>query len=192
VSWHARRQLESIMNLQSIVVVLLRLMALHLVLLVIQMIPMWLVLWPELLVQNSDERWLYFCLLVFVMFILLASAALLWVRALPLAHLVIRPVLLEGSLGSLSLADCYSIAFIGLGLYQMVVNLAGVLTFLHLMYAATNSVADWMEPDKLSHVFTSFVPFVIGLILFIKGRAWALKLAARQQAVEPPPPTGEA
>jgi hypothetical protein len=180
------------MNLQSIVVVLLRLMALHLVLLVIQMIPMWLVLWPELLVQNSDERWLYFWLLVFVMVILLASAVLLWVRALPLARLVTRPVSLEVSLGSLSLADCYSIAFIGLGLYQMVANLAGVLTFLHLMYTATNSVADWMEPDKLSHIFNAILPFMIGLVLFIKGRRWAVKLAARQQPAEPPPPTREA
>ncbi len=177
------------MNLQSIVVVLLRLMALNLVLMVIQMIPMWLVFWPELLVQTSDERWLYFWLLVFVMLILLVSAVLLWVRALPLARLVTRSAALEVSLGSLSLADCYSIAFIGLGLYQMVANLAGVLTFLHLMYTATNSVADWMEPDKFSHVFNAILPFVIGLILFVKGRRWAVKLATRQQLVTPTSPT---
>ncbi len=180
------------MNLQSIVVVMLRLLALNLVLSVIQMIPMWLVFWPELLVQASDERRLYFWLLVFVMVMLLVAAVLLWVRALPLARLVTQAAALEVSLDSLSLADCYSIAFIGLGLYQMVANLAGVLTFLHLMYTATNSLADWMEPDKLSHLFNAILPFVIGLILFVKGRRWAVKLAARQQWVEPPPPTREA
>lgn len=179
------------MNLQSIVVVLLRLMALNLVLMVIQMIPMWLVFWPDLLAPSRDEPWEHSWSIVFIALILLASAFLLWMRALPVARLVTRPVSQDVSLGSLSLADCYSIVFVGLGLYQMSVNLAGVLATSQILYVTvvSTSGADWMERIKWDVVFGSFVPFLIGLILFVKGRRWAVKLAARQQLVTPPSPT---
>lgn len=183
------------MNLQSIVVVLLRLMALNLVLQsVIQLTPTLLNYLPALSLSTPDDPRVFVWLPWIIVFGLLIAAVLLWTFALPVARLVTRPVSLDVSLGSLSLADCYAIAFVGFGLYQMVINLAGVLNWSHFMYvtAAATPGPSWKEQVNFYDVFTLFVPFIVGLILFVKGRRWAVKLAARQQSVEPPPPTREA
>lgn len=177
------------MNLQSIVVVLLRLMALNLVLqAVVSLTPHLL----NYMSARSDisfaEAQLLVALPWLIILGLLLSAVLLWVIALPVARLVTRNVAQEISLGALTLADCYSTAFLLIGLYHIVDNFSAVLSWSHFVFvtAAPGSGTAWREDVNFYEVFGSFVPFVVGVVLVVKGRRWAGRLAGGQQMVDNP------
>jgi hypothetical protein len=117
------------MNIQSLVVVALRLLALDFLLRVaVQLTPQMLQLlkMDEQLGVAGDSR--YRTTAWMALLALVVGAALLWFLAVPIARLVTRNVSQELSLGSLTLADCYSVVFIGIGLLYMVRCLPKVLS----------------------------------------------------------------
>lgn len=183
------------MNLQSIVVVVLRLMALNCVLdAVVQMMPQML---QVLGIYESSRGPHSLALAVFPWLVLVAmivAAVLLWILALPLARLVTRGVSHDLSFGSLSLIDCYSIAFMAVGLFYISSHLPQVLNWTHYLFkaAASDSGDRWKEGVQWYDVSAAFIPFIIGVVLFVKGRSWAVALARRQEKPESPNQTMQA
>lgn len=118
------------MNLQSLIVVVLRLMALDFLLRVL------IQLTPHLLqfLRLSDGLSLneppsFMVLPWLVMNGLIAGAVLLWFLALPIARFVTRGVSHELSFGAMSLVDCYSIAFMAVGLFYISSHFSEVLNW---------------------------------------------------------------
>src|SRR5438132_10116916 len=72
---------------------------------------------------------------------LVLCAVLLWVLALPIARLVTKRVPQEVSLGVLTLADCYSFAFVGVGLFYVASGLPHVLTWGHYVFKMAASTS---------------------------------------------------
>ncbi len=172
------------MNLQSLAVVVLRLIALNFALSgVIQTFPYTL---QVLRVFNDSPAYAAVPLVVIVG--LLAGAIWLWVCAVPIARLVTQRLPSEVSLGAISLADCYSIAFVGVGLFYLVGHLAQVLTWAHylLRLAVARPGTPLVKDVEPYAVIQVFVPFVVGLVLLVKARVWAAALAARHAYPRPP------
>jgi hypothetical protein len=110
---------------------------------------------------------------------LMLGAILLWVLALPVARLVAKGLPFELSLGDLSLADCYSIAFTVLGLFYVVSHLAPVWNWLWFMLQSLIHGPRFPWNDRMQgyKIATAFLPFIAGLLMLIKRRKWALRLA---------------
>jgi hypothetical protein len=110
---------------------------------------------------------------------LLLGAILLWALALPVAKLVAKGVPLELSLGDLTLADCYAIAFIGLGTVYIVSHLAPVWNWTAFMVQSLihGPRYPWSDRTRGYQIATAFLPFIAGIVMVIRGRKWALKLA---------------
>ncbi len=183
------------MNLQSLVVVVLRLMALNFLLQVaVQLTPQML----QLLRWNDsslfDDPHSYMVLPLLILAVIIAAAVLLWVFALPIARFVTRGVARDLSFGAMSLVDCYSVAFIAVGLFYISGHLPQVLNWTHYLFkAAASTPGDtWKERIEWYNVSAAVVPFVVGVVLFVKGRRWAVALARQQEetASAPPPSTG--
>jgi len=170
------------MNLHSIVAVMLRLMALDLLLhstlelgpKIFQLLHLYRTSSPGGTSLEMVFPWL-------LLLGLAAAAILLWVFAPQIARFVTRGIPEQVSLGGLTLADCYSIAFIGFGLYYMGSSLPQVLTWFHYLFktAASTSGDSWLE-QLTYEVVGVFLRFGLGLVLFVKGRTWSVKLACRQ------------
>ncbi len=175
------------MNFQSLVVVVLRLMALDFLLRVaVQLTPsvlIYLRLSERSPLDNSPSvlPWL-------VLAVLIVCAVLLWFLALPIARLVTRGVSHDLSFGAMSLVDCYSIAFMAVGLFYISSHLPQVLNWSHYLFkaAATKAGDSWKEGVQWYDVTQAFVPFVIGVVLFVNGRRWAVALARRDSASTSP------
>jgi hypothetical protein len=184
------------MNLQSIVVVALRLLALDFLLRVaLEMVD----LLPKVmrLVENSarfgSASDVAVPLVMTIGFVLCGVG--LWVFALPIARLVSKQVPQEVSLGALTLADCYSVAFIGVGLLYIANGVPQVLNWSHYLFrmAASTPGNGWKDQVNFYQVSQVFLSFVFGVVLFVKGRTWAVALARRHEKsgrqstpVEPP------
>lgn len=175
------------MNLQSLVVVCLRLMALNfLVHTFVELIPQ-LFNTIRLLAGSplTGEHSFRFLPGIIVGALLLASL-LFWKLAIPISRRVTRGVSQELSFGSASLADCYSIAFLSIGVYLIASYLPQMLNWLHflLRVAGSSSGDGWKENFQWYEVWGVFAEFIIGVLLFVKGRVWAIKLAQRQKQAE--------
>jgi hypothetical protein len=177
------------MNLQSLVVVVLRLMALDFLLQVVVQSTPQIIRFAERYqhspLDNSPSLWVLPWLLVIG---LIVSAVLLWVLALPIARLVTRGVSQDISFGALSLVDCYSIAFMGVGLFYIASRLPQVLNWMHylLKTAASSSGDSWKEGVGWYDGSQVFISFIVGVVLFVNGRRWAAALARRGTASAPP------
>ena len=174
------------MNLQTLVVVLLRLVSLNFLLgAAAQFAPLVLRAYqqsqPGQLNGSLEMLW-------FLATGLGAGAVLLWLFAPSIATLITRGQPLELSFGTLSLADCYSIAFIGVGLFYWVGHAAPALNWMHylLRMAASHSVDNWKEQVQWYNVTQPFFSFVLGIILFVNGRRWGVALARRHSEQTPP------
>jgi len=110
------------------------------------------------------------------------AAVLLWFLAMPIARFVTRGVSRDLSFGQMSLVDCYSIAFIAVGLFYIASYLPQVLNWGHYLFkAATSHAGDsWKEGVEWYQVSQAFIPFIVGVVLFVNGREWAVGLARRQ------------
>jgi len=175
------------MNLQSLIVVILRLMALNFfVQVAIQLSPQ-LLRFTQLSRQGGlTEMGSYLVVPVMLVIGLVVAAILLWVLALPIARLATRGVSQDLSFGSLSLVDCYSVAFMGIGLFYVASHFPQVLNWAHYLFkAAASKPGDtWKEGVQWYDVSSAFIPFAIGVVLFVKGRSWAVALAQRQDKSE--------
>ena len=96
------------MNLQSLVVVILRLLTLDFLLRIALQIV------PQVFQPYSDSA-----LVLLLLAGAITAAILLWVKALPIARFVTRGVSHDLSFGTMALVDCYSIAFIAIGLFSI-------------------------------------------------------------------------
>jgi hypothetical protein len=173
------------MNLQSLVVVVLRLMALDFLLrAAVQLTPPMLIYFG--LYQRSPidsaPRFLPWLVLASVV----VCAVLLWFLAVPIARLVTRGVSHDLSFGAMSLVDCYSIAFMAVGLIYISSGLPQVLNWTYYLFkaAATSTGDSWKQKVNWFEVSQAFIPFIVGMILFVKGRCWAVVLARRQTESE--------
>jgi len=171
------------MNLQSLVVVLLRLISLNFLLQVLYQIT------PLLAFEysrnfNRQDLLPYVLLPLLVIVGLIVGAALVWIFTMPIARFVTRGLPLELSFGALSLSDCYSIIFIGLGLYYAATYFPSVLnwTYYLLRTAMSDTGTSWQQGVKGYDVSQAFLPFIVGIILFVNGRKWAVALAHKQLA----------
>lgn len=175
------------MNLQSLVVVALRLMALDFLLRVAtQTTPQMLLYFGMSQRSSFDsapsvEPWL-------VLVALLAGAVVLWFLALPIARFVTRGVSHDLSFGAMSLVDCYSIAFMAVGLFYIANGLPQVLNWAHYLFkaAATSTGYSWKEGVNWYEVSQAFIPFIVGVVLFVNGRRWSVVLSRRQAESELP------
>jgi hypothetical protein len=169
------------MNLQSLVVVVLRLMALDFLLRVaVQLTPVMLLHFGMHRRSPVDSApsvlpWL-------VLAAIFACAILLWFLALPVARIITRGVSHDLSFGAMSLVDCYSIAFMSVGLFYISSNLPQVLNWAHYLFkmAASNSGGWWKEEVRWYDVSQAFIPFIVGVVLFVNGRGWSVTLARWQ------------
>lgn|GEM_PF-723385 len=164
-------------NIQSLVVIVLRLTALNFLLRVVLEISTPLLAATGMLPRSADDApmtigWMLAGALVL-------GAIVLWALASPLARLIARGVPHELSLDNLSLADCYSIAFLGVGTVYMVGHLPGVWNWslffgrsiLHRLNYPFN------DPTRSYEIANAFIPFLVGMILVWKRRKWAVALA---------------
>jgi hypothetical protein len=175
------------MKLQSLVVVAVRLMALDFMLeAVTQLTPQILRLLP-LYGRSPFSGAGPFLELLRIPGGLIAVAVLLWLFALPIARLVTRGVPGDLSFGAMSLRDCYSIVFIGLGLFCITRYLPQLLNWAHyFLKTAASGRRDVGYSVSGYDVSRAVIPFIMGVILFVKGRAWAVVLARRQEKAETP------
>jgi hypothetical protein len=117
---------------------------------------------------------------------LIVGAILIWVFAQSIARLVTRGVSHDLSFGSLSLVDCYSVAFIGIGLFYIASHFPQVLNWAHYLFtsAASSAGDSWKEGVRGCDLSQAFIPFILGIVLFVKGRSRALALARSQEKSE--------
>jgi hypothetical protein len=171
------------MNLQSLIVVVLRLMALNfLVQVAVQVTPQ-ILQFLRLYELSSREGSRALALPLLVLLGLALAAVLLWFLAIPIARLVTRGISQDLSFGAMSLVDCYSIAFMGIGLFYLSSHLPQVLNWAHYLFkAAASTPGDaWKEEVPWYDVWRAFIPFIVGLVLFVNGRKWAVALSRKQE-----------
>lgn len=165
------------MNLQSLVVVALRLIALNFLLEILGMSIATVIL--QLNAPSSSNSSLYS--LLFYPGGLLVCPFLLWFLSQSIARLVTRRLPQDISFGAMPLADCYSIAFIGVGVYYIAGYLTRVLTLTcHLFKgAAASSGYWWLREVNGTAIAQAYIPFIAGILLFAFGRKWAVMLARK-------------
>jgi len=176
------------MNLQSVVVVFLRLMALDfLVRSVIVLAPQVLSFEAAYPRSPYDETFLLKALPWLILAALIVGACLLWALALPIARLVTRGVPKDLSLGALSLADCYSVAFMAVGLLYVVNRLPQALNWAYYLFKteASGLGASQMTAPSGYGISQAFILLIIGTLLFVNSRKWAVALAQKQNASSP-------
>ncbi len=173
------------MNLRSLVVVVLRLLSLNFLLQVAVTLTPQLLQFSRSYRELPSEFWLAVLPWV-VLGSMIACAVLLWILALPIARLVTRGVAQDISFGAMSLVDCYSIAFMAVGLLYIAGHLPQVLnwTFYLFKAAASRSGTEWRQEVNGYAVSQAYIPFIVGVILFVKGRSWAVTLARKQETAE--------
>jgi hypothetical protein len=167
------------MNIQSLIVVVLRLTALNFLVRIIVELTTPLLVFAGIYQRSGEDAsmiigWVLVASLIF-------GGILLWVVALPVARLVARGVPNELSLGDLSLADCYSIAFMGVGLVYIVSHLAGVWNWTSFLIQWTLHGPRYPSYDHTRgyEIANVFIPFIVGIILLLKRRKWAVALAGK-------------
>lgn len=165
------------MNLRSIIVVALRLMALNWLVQGSVQIPLRML--DSLRAHSSStlDASSAYLLPWLVLGAWAGGAGMVWFLAPPIAQVVTRGVKTDISIGSLTLTDCYTLAFMVTGLFYIAGHLAQVLNWLHfLLTTASNS------PNRATfgyEISQAFIPFIIGVVLFVKSRTWAAALARK-------------
>ena len=165
------------MNIQSVVAVVLRLVALNFLLQMVTEISTPVLTAAGFYHQSTDDA----PMVIGWMFVgsLMLGAILLWTLALPVARIVAKGVPYEFSLGEMSLADCYSLAFVVLGVIYIVSHLTGVWnwTWFALQSLIHGPRFPWNDRAQGYQISRVFIPFIVGIVLVLKRRKWALKLA---------------
>lgn len=170
------------MNLQSLVVVILRLLAIDFLLrAAVQLTPLLLHF-----IQVTEPMSRYSTSYVVVPWLIIVgviiTAVVLWVLAMPIARFVTRGVSNDLTFGAMSLTDCYSIAFMGVGLFYIASHLPQVLNWMHFLLKVAASGTRNSGDDVLGYdVSKVVITFIVGVVLFLNGRRWAVALAGRQE-----------
>lgn len=168
------------MKLQVFIMVVLRLLAVHGLLLVVTILAPQVLGVLRISGMTSNFSSTYYLLLLGS----LVGVAALWFLAMPIARLVTRGVSGEFSTGSLTLVDGYSLAFIATGLYYLIGNLAGVLSWAHYLLQSASSRQYGVENASTFYdAWQVVVTFLLGVFLFLNGRKFAVALVRKQQKV---------
>ena len=172
------------MNVHTLIVIALRLTALNFLVRVIVELTTPLLTFAGIYQRPADDSSMVIGWALVAS--LLLGAILLWVIALPIARLVARGVPGDLSFDNLSLADCYSIAFVGIGLVYIVGHAAGVwnwtIFFLHsIIHGPRSPFGDRSRGYEVANIF---IPFIIGIILVVKRRKWSLALRRQKRPAE--------
>ena len=175
------------MNLQSLVVILLRILALNfLVQIIVTFLPQFY-LYRDSFGSNPLSNPISFIYILFVA-ALVTGACMLWSLALPLAQRITHGLPVELSFGALSRVDCYSIAFMAVGLWLAAVHFIQTLNWAHYLFrlAASDRTPGQETFSQLNgyDISSSVIPFIMGIILFLNGRNWAHRLALRDERIE--------
>jgi len=95
------------------------------------------------------------------------GALLLWLLALPVARLVARGVPGDISFDNLTLADCYSLGFTGLGVVYIVGHLAGAWnwTMYFFRWLFHGQYIPWADPGRGYQIMSIFIPLIAGILL---------------------------
>lgn len=170
------------MDLQSLIVVVLRLMALDFLLRVaVQLTPQILKFLRVYEQSPLDGSRSYMVLLWLMLVGLIVAAVLLWFLALPIARFVTRGVSHDVSFGAMSLVDCYSIAFMAVGLFYISSHLPQVLNWAHyFLKTAASGHREGEQGFSRYEVSQALITFIVGVVLFMNGRRWAVALTRRQ------------
>ncbi len=181
------------MNLQSLVVVALRLIALNFLLQVaVQLTPPMLRYLQVYGASAGDGSGSFLAVSWPFIAAIIICAALFWVMALPIARFVTRGVSQDISFGSLSLIDCYSVAFIGVGVFYMAGYLPELLNWAHYFLRTAASKPQFDDNTSSPYaVSRTIMSFIFGVILFVNGRRWAVALARKQGETSSPNRTVE-
>jgi hypothetical protein len=171
------------MNLQSLVVVVLRLMAFDFFLRAAVQVAPQLLRFANISQDGLDSDSSSICALAWGLIVLfLISATLIWICALPIARVVTRGISNDVSFGTLSLRDCYSIAFIGVGVFYIARQLPHVLNWIYYFMKTPASARNNPEHGYSGYlVLEAFIPFIAGVLLFLNGRRWAGTLTRQQK-----------
>ncbi|MDD4350282.1 MAG: hypothetical protein PHF70_14325 [Opitutales bacterium] len=88
----------------------------------------------------------------------------------------------------------YSRAFrIAIGLFYGVSHLPQVLNWTHFFLKSAASASSTIGQEYSGYdVSQAFIPFIVGIILFVKGRSWAATLARRHNKCTQPSHAGDA
>ena len=178
------------MKLQVSILVLLRLMAVHWSLqLVTEFGPQMLRLGR--MSEPITETYLYYAVLA-APFIAVAA---LWLLAMPIARLITRGISGDLSIGWVALADWYTLAFIGIGLYYLIGYAAGALGWAYYIFKSASAhhaddgtaLGSQMHSPNFYDAWQVVVTFLLGGFLFLNGRKFAVAVARKHQK-----PTDEA
>src|SRR5688572_31716832 len=155
------------MNLQSLVVIALRLLALRFLIEIVATFLPQIYAYGESF-RSPGARSITF---VYVLFIaaLITGACMLWSLALPIAQRITAGLPLELNFGSLARVDCYSIAFIGVGVWLVGAHFAQSLGWAHYLFrlAASDRTSGEETFSEVNgyDLFGAVFPFIIGIIL---------------------------
>jgi hypothetical protein len=178
------------MNLQSLVIVVLRLLSLNFFLQVAtQMAPQILRFTNVPKQVPASQLDMILAMPWLIVTGLIGGAIVLWMFAPQIAGAVTRDVPADITLSTLSLVDCYSIVFMGVGLLYIGNHFAVVLNLAHYLIktAASHSTPDWKETVQWYDFSQAVIPFIVGIVLFVNGRKWAIALGRRHIEGDAPP-----
>lgn len=172
-------------NIHALIAVALRLTALNFLVRVVVELTTPLLTFAGIYQRSAEDSsmaigWVFVASLIL-------GAIFLWVLALPLARLIARGVPGDLSFDNLTLADCYSIAFVGIGLVYIVGHAAGVWNwttfFLHsLIHGPRSPFGDRSRGYEVANIF---IPFIIGILLVFKRRTWSRAFAGKDVQQRP-------
>ncbi len=170
------------MNLNSLIVVVLRLMALDFVLrFAVHLIPQIIQFLRFYGRSPLDGSSSFFALPWLLLAGLIIAAVFLWFFAPTIARFVTRGVSHELSFGAMSLMDCYSVSFVSVGLFYICSHLPQVLNSVHhLLKTSASGPGDSGQGMSGYDISQAVIPFIVGLALFVNGRRWAVALALLQ------------
>jgi hypothetical protein len=172
------RPLSTLMPLSSIVVIVIRLFALN-----------WLLTVVSLLLRAATtplphgDRLSAALILYAAPVLLLIFAAGLWILTPAIARLVSRGVDTTVSMGSLSLSDLYSFAFVFLGLFFILSSFADVINWIHYFATEAHSAPD-PRARNFYELTRSCLTFVAGVVSIVGAPRWTKKLVAHDQKSE--------
>lgn len=111
---------------------------------------------------------------------------LLWILAPQLARLGTRSVKGELQMPQLSLADCYAIGFVVIGTWHVIKHLASGFGWVHYLFlsAVSTSGTSWRDGIEWYNVADVFLTLVFGTVLIIYGRKWGVMLAKKHQEAQ--------
>lgn len=176
------------MNLQSLVTVVLRVLSLC------AGVSLFTTALPTAVARTAYYGSYGLALLVgfVVTAVVIAAVVFLWKLATPIARMATREVPQEVPVVSLSLADGYSIAFVGTGIFFVVASFDRAMQWgWYYLRLAAQTHQPLIDQINATDFLYAFVQLALGIVLLVKGRSLAVKLARKHLGAEPPKPAAQ-